>query len=179
MLIARTNGLPRSIWTRSFVMANLVLAATLAGCGGPGASGGPDASGGPGGSSVIPAGHPLIGTWTVDVSRADFAAAGVTDPGPQNENSGRFLWTFAPDGTWTQVQQSLDGAPVNNPIFRGTYTFEGDTLVATTTFPTQYADDGLHYTWVITGDEVQFDLLDPPDPILPIMIETHPWKRTG
>ncbi|HET9851848.1 MAG TPA: hypothetical protein VFP56_05015 [Candidatus Limnocylindrales bacterium] len=113
------------------------------------------------------------------MTRADLAAGGISDPGLQNENAGRFTWTFAPDGSWTSIQQSLDGAPIANPVFRGTYAFEGDTLVARTAFPEQFADAGLHYTWVVTGDEVSFDLLDPPDPILPITMESHPWRRDG
>ncbi len=163
---------------RSVALALVLLGGVAAACSRPGSTGASSPAA-PIGSTIIPADHPLLGTWTVEVTRADLAAGGVAEPGLQNENSGRFSWTFASDGTWTDIQQSLDGAPITNPIFRGTYTFEGDTLVAVTTFPAQYADEGLHYTWVITGDEVRFDLLDPPDPILPITIETHPWKRTG
>ena len=170
------------------LIAGVAAAAVAAGCGGPGGPGG-SAAGTPGaaaatpgaasGSGAIPAGHPLIGTWTVDVTRADLAAGGITDPGAQNENSGRFIWTFAPDGTWTSIQQSLDGAPINNPVFRGTYLVDGETLIVKTAFPEQYADEGLHYAFAVTGDEVRLDLLDPPDPVLPIIVETHPWRRGG
>ena len=157
------------------VQAGLVLLGlALAACASPGASLGPGAT-----PPADIAGHPLLGTWTVDVTRADFAAAGVTDPGAQDENSGRFLWTFAPDGTWTQVQQSLDGAPINNPVFRGTYVIDGDQLIATTQFPELFRDDGLHYTFVVTGDTARFDLLDPPDQTLPVIVETRPWNRSG
>ena len=113
------------------------------------------------------------------MTRADLAAGGIADSATQNENSGRFSWTFAPDGTWTSIQQSLEGAPINSPVFRGTYVVDGETLIAKTTFPEQYADEGLHYTFAVTGDEVRFDLLDPPDPLLPIIVETHPWRRGG
>ena len=153
---------------------SVLLVVAGAGCASPGAS--PVVGGTP---PAAVAGHPLIGTWTVDVARSDFEAAGVTDPGLQNENSGRFLWTFAADGSWTQVQQSLDGAPINNPVFRGTYVVEGDQLIATTQFPEQFQDAGLHYTFAVTGDEARFDLLDPPDATLPVIIESHPWKRGG
>jgi hypothetical protein len=131
------------------------------------------------GSPAVPAGHPLVGAWTTEVTKADLRAAGVTDPGALNENSGRFTWTFAPDGTWTSVQESLDGAPVHNPVFRGTWVVDGGTFVAKTTFPEQYRDEGLHYSWTAAGDEVRFDLLDPPDPILPVVVETHAWIRAG
>ena len=158
-------------WRR---LATLVLLAAVAGCATPSSST-PPAATAPGAL----AGHPLLGAWTADVTKADLAAGGIADPGAQNENSGRFVWTFAADGTWTQVQQSLDGAPVNNPVFRGTFTVDGDQLVMITEFPEQYRDDGLHYTWAVEGDEVRFDLLDPPDPVLPLIVETHPWKRSG
>lgn len=148
------------------------FAALVAACATPGAAPSPSAAAGL-------AGHPLIGAWTVDVTKADFAAAGITDPNAQNENSGRFTWTFGADGTWTQVQESLDDSPVMNPVFRGTYTVENGNLVATTTFPPEYADAGLHYAWTFEGDEIRFDLLDPPDTTLPVIIETHPWRRAG
>lgn len=176
----RTIGRPIA-WPPSglVVLAAAIAGTLLAGCASPGASG-PGASQRNGGTPPAGlAGHPLLGTWTTDVTRADLAAGGISDPGAQNENSGRFLWTFAADGTWTQVQQSLDGAPVNNPVFRGTFVIDGDQLIATTEFPEAYRDSGLHYTWSIDGDEVRFDLLDPPDPVLPLIVETHPWTRAG
>jgi hypothetical protein len=175
---ASIDPAPRSARLRSVLLA-VVLLGGVAGCGQPSTTATAGAPSGPAGSGGIPSDHPLIGTWTMDLSRADLTAGGITDPGLLNENAGRYSWTFAADGTWTQVAESLDGAPMVNPVFRGTYLFEGDTLIATTTFPEQYVDSGLHYTWAIDGDEVRFDLLDPPDPILPIMIETHPWKRVG
>jgi hypothetical protein len=162
----------------------LVLVAVVAACATPGPSTPPGgtAPGGTAHGGTTPAAladHPLLGAWTVDITRADVAAGGITDPGTQNENAGRFVWTFSADGTWTQVQQSLDGAPVNNPVFQGTFTIVGDQLVMITEFPEQYRDDGLHYTWAVEGDEARFDLLDPPDPVLPLIVETHPWKRAG
>jgi hypothetical protein len=179
--IARPIAWPR---LRLLAVAAAIAGAALAGCASPGASSpGASSPGAPPATGATPpvplAGHPLLGTWTTDITRADLAAGGVPDSGVQNENSGRFLWTFAADGTWTQVQQSLDGAPVNNPVFRGTFTIDGDQLTATTEFPQAYRDSGLHYTWTIDGDEVRFDLLDPPDPVLPLIVESHPWTRAG
>ena len=129
--------------------------------------------------AAIPATFPLLGAWTTSITKADLAAGGITDPNAQNENSGKFTWTFAADGTWTQVQESLDGSPINSPVFQGTYTVDGTSIVATTTFPEQYRDDGLRYDFVLEGDAVRFDLLDPPDPVLPVIVETHPWTRAG
>ncbi len=139
-----------------------------------GAASNPSATPGPAAS-----GSELVGAWATTITKADLEAAGITDPGAQNENSGRFVFTFGPDGTWTQVQESLDGSPVMNPVFRGTYTVDGSSFVATTTFPAEYADAGLHFTWAMAGADLQLDLLDPPDELLPVIMETHPWTRTG
>ena len=121
----------------------------------------------------------LVGAWTTTITKADLQAAGITDPGAHNENSGRFTFTFGPDGSWTQVQESLDGSPIYNPVFRGTYTADGASFVATTTFPEEYADAGLHFTWALAGADLKLDLLDPPDDVLPVVMETRPWTRTG
>lgn len=151
------------------VLLALVGGATLAACG-------TSASTAPTSAPGL-ADHPLVGSWTVEITRPDLQAAGFSDPGLLNENSGRFTWTLAPDGSWSQVQESLDGAPIANPVLRGTYMVEGATLVAKTVFPPEYADSGLHFAWTLAGDELRFDLLDPPDPILPILVESHPWIR--
>src|SRR3989442_1443722 len=45
----------------------------------------------------VPSGFPLIGSWMTAITKDDLRAAGITDPGLLNENSGRFIWTFAQD----------------------------------------------------------------------------------
>ena len=163
---------------RMHLVATILGAAfALAACGGqavptPGPSAAP-------GTGAALTGHPLVGTWTTSVTKADIAAGGITDPAAQNENSGQFSWTFGADGSWTAVQQSLDGSPITNPVFRGTYTVDGDKLVMATEFPTDYRDNGLHYTWSIAGDAATFDVLDPPDSLLPLVVESHPWTRAS
>jgi hypothetical protein len=158
-------------------LSRLLLAAAIAGCADTGTAmrSAPTAGSAAGGSPG--AAQSLLGTWTTSITRDDLASAGVTDPGLQTENSGRFRWTFASDGTWTQVQQSIDGAPLNGPVFRGTYVADETSLVMTTEFPEQYRDEGLHFTWATDGDELSVDVLDPPDPMLPVIIEAHPWRR--
>jgi hypothetical protein len=160
-------GLARGTALLSSALALVVMA-----CGG----GATRTAGSSGGSSPL-AGSPLVGAWTTSITKADLSAAGMTDPGLQNENAGRFTWKFAQDGTWTSAQESLDGSPINTPVFRGTYTVDGQSLVSTTTYPEQYRDSGLHYTFSIDGSSVRFDVLDPPDTILPVVVETHPWTR--
>ena len=121
--------------------------------------------------------HALVGSWTTTITKSDLEAAGLTEPGLLNENSGRFTWTFLPDGTWTSVQESLDGSPIVSPVYRGTYTASAATFVATTEFPEQYRDSGLPYTWLLDGDELRLFVLDPPDAVMPVIVETHPWTR--
>jgi hypothetical protein len=157
-------------------LAALSITIALAACAGPSGSPAP-ASSPAGGSAGSPSG--LVGSWTTTVTKADLAAAGIADPNAQDENSGRFNWLFGADGTWTQVQESIDGSPINNPVFRGTYTVDGSTLVVTTTFPPEYADAGLHFTWRIDGAGLHVDVLDPPDSLMPVVVETHPWSRAG
>jgi hypothetical protein len=157
---------------RASALLSSALAVVVMACGG----GAPSSAGSSGGSPAV-AGTPLVGAWTTSITKADLSAAGITDPGLQNENSGRFTWTFAQGGTWTAAQESLDGSPINTPVFRGTYTVDHESLVATTTYPEQYRDSGLHYTFAIEGSSVRFDVLDPPDTILRVIVETHPWTR--
>lgn len=137
----------------------------------------------PGGSSrgsvAAPSGFPLVGSWTSTITSEDLKAAGFTDPGAVQENTGRFTWTFEADGTWRQTQVSLTDAPVLNPVFSGTFSVADAVLIVSTAFPEQYRDEGLHYTWQIAADgSVSFRLQDPPDPMLPAIVEAHPWQPT-
>jgi len=165
------NGLQR---TRALLLVAAVLVPVGCGSGTSSATGSP--TGTPTSTSTS---SPLVGAWATSITKADLAAAGVTDPGLQNENSGRFIWTFEPDGSWTSVQESLDGSPLNNPVFRGTYIVHGSALVAITEFPAEFRDAGLHYAFTLEGSSVRFDILDPPDPMLPVIVETHAWTRTS
>lgn len=130
--------------------------------------------------SSIPLNFPLLGSWVTTITRSDLEAAGVVDPGVLNENAGRFTWTFDADGTWRSVQVSLDDAPVLTPVFSGTFVVVADAMVVTTTFPEQYRDDGLRYTWSTNADgSVALDLTNPPDPVLEAIVETHAWQPTS
>ena len=73
------------------------------------------------------------------------------------------------------VQQSLDGSPIRAPVFRGHYTVDGPILVAITEFPPEYRDAGLRYRWALDNGQVRFELLNPPDPIAPVIVSAHPW----
>lgn len=167
----RHHGAARSSRRALAIVAGSLLLA-VAGCGSSG-SAGPTAE--PSGSSGP--GAELLGAWVTTITRDDLRAGGLTDAGLLNENSGTFTWTFEADGTWTQVQVSLDDAPINAPVFSGTWRVEGGDLVMVTEFPEQYRDEGLHFDYAVDGGSATFDLLDPPDPILPIVVEAHPWTR--
>jgi len=78
------------------------------------------------------------------------------------------------------VQVSLLDAPVLNPVFGGTFRVNGDRLVAITEFPEQYRDAGIAYTWRLEPDgSVRFEVVDPPDPIIAVVTNTHPWVRAN
>jgi len=157
---------------RQVALLAVVMVVAVVAC-----SGGASSTGGPSAASGGSPRNPLVGAWATTITRNDLTAAGITEVGLLNENSGKFTWTFAPDGTWTSTQESLDAAPIYSPVFRGTYTVDGSSLVAVTTFPEQYRDSGLHYTFTIDGSSVRFDVLDAPDTILPVIVEAHPWTR--
>ncbi len=162
---------------RILIGATFAVAFALGACTGTPAATSGAATAVPTSAGSDPVDSAIVGAWTTSVTKGDFESAGLTDPGLQNENSGTFTWTFAADGTWTQVQESLDGSPINSPIFRGTYTVDGASLVAVTEFPEPYRDSGLHYTFAVDGTSATFDLLDPPDPVLPVIVELHSWTR--
>lgn len=170
---------PRHSIPGAALFLGVALVAAACDSGKPAATGpaiaGPTSTNPASGRVLPPSGFALLGSWVTTVTKADFAAAGVTDPALQNENSGRFTWTFGPDGTWTVVQESIDGSLINNPVFRGGYIVAGDTLVVTTEFPSDNRDAGLHYTWTKDGSAVRFDVIDAPDPMLPVIVESHPW----
>jgi hypothetical protein len=122
----------------------------------------------------------LVGTWQMTVTKEDLQAGGISDPGSLNENSGRFTRTFRADGTWASAQESLDGSPIFNPAWRGTYTVEGDELGVAIDFPTQYQGDRERYRWAIEGGELRLAMLEPSDdPVARLLAESHPWTRTS
>jgi hypothetical protein len=170
--MARTAG---TQWTvRARVAGALAVAGLALGACGPLSAGlaGPSA---PASAGSPTAASPLAGSWVSEITRNDLVAAGITDEGLVDENSGRFTWTFDADGTWTQVQESLDGAAIGAPVFKGLYTVNGTELVQRTTFPEQYGGDRLVFEWRIEDDGLHVDLTNPPDRILPVVMEAHPW----
>jgi len=123
----------------------------------------------------IPAGFPL-GTWRSTITEADLRAGGLTDPAAFRENAGVFTMTLAPDGTWTTVQQAP--IPVRWPIFRGTWAATGpNSFDQRTVFPSDYAGDVVGFTWQLDGDELLLRVPDPPDDVLVVVTEAHPWVR--
>lgn len=165
-------------------MLGLALVGALAmGCSaGAGASGSPGAPGGspavaasgPPTVAQIPAGFPL-GSWTTTITTDDLRAGGVTEAGLLQENAGAFTQTFNPDGTWIGAQVSTEA--VHLPVFRGTFRVTGDhQFEQTTTFPPEYAGDTVGFTWRLENGALIMGVPNPPDPMLKVVTEAHPWQ---
>jgi hypothetical protein len=122
----------------------------------------------------------LVGTWQATVTREDLQAGGVSEAGLLNENSGRFTRSFGADGTWTAAQESLDGSPIHNPVFRGSYTVEGAEFRSHIDFPPEYQGNDERYGWAVHGSELRLTLVEPTDDVLARLVtESHPWTRTS
>jgi hypothetical protein len=154
------------------------LGAAVAGCG-PLAAGNQAATGPSADPSQAAGSGPLVGSWVTEIVADDLARAGITDPGLVDENTGRFTFTFHPDGTWEQLQESLTGAPVQSPVWKGTWTLEEGVLTQVTTFPPSYAGDVVTFSVTVDRDSLTLRIQDPPDPILPVVTGAHPWERVG
>lgn len=167
------------------VIALLALATLVAGCSGtvsqPAASAAPTASAS-GTAIELPDGFP-IGAWSTTITsedlravdRAELAKIGMSEEDLVKENAGTFTTTFAADGTWTTVQKT--DQPVKWPIFRGTFTPVGtDGFDQATSFPTDFAGDVVRFKWRVEDGLLHLAVPDPPDPILGVITEAHPWS---
>lgn len=164
------------------------LAAGLAACSSsPATTGGATAAPTAAGGSPIafPAGFP-IGTWTTTITADDLAAVsdeslatiGMSRDNLVNENTGVFTTTLAADGTWSTTQDT--DLPVKWPVFRGTFTpVGGDAFDQVTTFPPDFAGDVVRFTWRTEGEQLHLTVPVPPDPVLPVLTEAHPWSPAG
>jgi hypothetical protein len=178
--LAGLAGLARFTRSTRTAAAILVSAGILAACTGGTAPATDAPSGAPAGSVAtieLPADFPL-GAWTSTITEADLEAAGISDPNVLQENAGTFTTTFAADGTWSTVMDTTE--PIRWPVFRGTFTPIADgEMEQITTFPPEYAGDVVRFTWRMDGDDLVLGVPEPPDPILPIVTETHPWEPAG
>jgi hypothetical protein len=160
---------------RPALLAPLVLMLVLAACATAPASAPASSPQAPGAS--LPVGFP-IGTWTTTITEADLQAGGLTEPAALRENAGLFTMTLAADGTWTIAQQTE--VPIRWPVFRGTWTPTGpNSFDQRTEFPPDYAGDVVGFTWQVDGDELLLRVPDPPDPVLGVLTEAHPWVRAN
>lgn len=157
----------------STAAAILVLAAGA--CAGLPASQPSSPSAAPAATSIaLPAGFPL-GSWVVTITEQDMRDGNVLDPQLVRENVGRFTKTYAPDGTFTVVQEAP--TEVRWPVFRGTFTPTGtDGIEEHTTFPPEYVGEVLNFTWKRDGSAVRFAVRDAQDPMLKIVTETYAWQ---
>jgi hypothetical protein len=137
----------------------------------------PQDSAEPSPTAALPVDFP-IGSWTTTLTEADLRAGGVTGEGEIAENAGTFTLTMAADGTWTAAQ--VTSVPVRWPVFKGTWTATGpDGFTQVTTFPQDYAGDSVDFTWRIENGSLVLKVVNPPDPILPVVMESHPWQPAG
>ena len=169
-------------------LLGMTLAAVLAACSAsPATTGGSSAASTTAGGSPIalPAGFP-VGTWTTTITEADLAAVsdeslaaiGMSRDNLVDENSGVFTTTFGTDGTWSTLQ-ATEPAP-KWPVFRGTFVPVGaDAIDQTTTFPPDFAGDVVRFTWRVEDGRLHLTVPDPPDPVLPVLTEAHPWSPAG
>jgi hypothetical protein len=168
-----------TIWFVLMLGAAAILSACTAGAPGstPGAT--PAASGS---AIALPNGFP-VGTWTTTITAEDLAAVsdeslatiGMSRDNLVKENTGVFTTTLAADGTWSTVQDT--DTQVKWPVFRGTYTPVGDDAFdQITTFPPDFAGDVVRFTWRTEGGQLHLAVPDPPDPVLPVLTEAHPWS---
>jgi hypothetical protein len=166
------------------VMAAAIVAACSTGGSAPSAAASAAAS--PGGSAMaLPAGFP-VGTWTTTITAEDLDAVGddvlanigMSRKNLVSENAGTFTTTFGADGTWSTVQDT--DQTVKWPVFRGTFTPVGDDAFdQATSFPPDFAGDVVRFTWRTADGKLHLTVPDPPDPILPVITESHPWSPGG
>ncbi|HEX5014136.1 MAG TPA: hypothetical protein VFV72_08240 [Candidatus Limnocylindrales bacterium] len=159
------------------LMAAIAIAALVTGCaGGSGApaSTTPSAASAPASAgAAIPS--EIVGAWTATITADDLRSAGLTDEAASAENTGVFTLTLGADGTWSTSQQSQ--VPVKWPVFRGTMEATGPNgFRQTTTFPADFAGDVVDFTWSIEDGALLIKVVNPPDPVLPVVMETHPWQ---
>lgn len=147
----------------------------VAGCSTPpgGSSGSPGSTASNTSPAAVPADFP-IGSWTTTLTEADLRAGGITGEGELGENSGVFTLTLGEDGTWTTAQEA--DIEVRWPVFRGTWTATGpNSFRQVTEFPADFAGDVVDFTWALEDGSLLIAVVNPPDPVLPVIMETHPW----
>lgn len=152
-------------------VATIAIVAAVAGaCSGTSAA--PSASAAPSLGAIPEA---IVGSWTT-ITGADLKAAGLTEAAALAENAGVFTMTLGQDGTWTTSQEA--DVPLRWPVFRGSYVATGpNSFRQTTDFPADFAGDVVDFTWSLEDGALALKLPAPPDPVLPVVMETRPWQR--
>jgi len=142
----------------------------------PAGSTAPSASQGGQGPASIPPDFPF-GSWTTTITMDDLEASGISGANVL-ENAGLFTLTMSEDGSWETTQVSE--ADLKWPIFRGTWVATGPNgFRQETTFPPDFAGDIVDFTWKLEDGSLLLEVVNPPDPVLPIVMESHPWMPAG
>lgn len=159
---------------RRLIIATVLAAITVGCSGGAGTSVTPAPSAAaPSAAAAVP--EAIVGAWTTTITEADLRSGGLTSAGDLGENIGVFTMTFGADGTWSTSQET--SATIKWPVFKGTLVATGaNSFRETTTFPADFAGDVVEFTWSIDGKDLVVKVPTPPDPVLPIIMETHPWQ---
>lgn len=169
----------RSARTRTLLATVALVAAIVGACSGTGTSAGAAATASTAASQAVTPSvaipEAIIGTWTTTITEADLLGAGLPEAALA-ENVGTYTMTLGQDGTWSSSTES--NVPQRWPVFRGSYIATGpNTFTQTTDFPPDYAGDVVDFTWSIEDGALMLKVPEPPDPVLPVVVETHPWQR--
>ena len=89
----------------------------------------------------------------------------------------RVLWTFRPDGVWTELHLTLDGAYAG--VFKGLYHVDDGTLVIDPGFPAEFepmthawrVEEGRLWTTFVAGDDEDRSYFEG--------IDQLPWEPVG
>jgi hypothetical protein len=155
------------------LIAASVIACSTAATDTPGAGASTTAS--PAAASSLPIPGGIVGDWTTTITEADLRAGGVTGAGELGENAATITLHLGSDGTWSTSQ--VTDVPVKWPVFKGTLVALGsDSFRQVTTFPADFAGDSVDFTWSRQGAALVIHVQNPPDHILPIIMESHPWQ---
>jgi hypothetical protein len=61
----------------------------------------------------------------------------------------RLVWTFGPDGRWSEVPFAIDGQTLRVPTVRGMYAIDGETVTITTDYPAGWGTSA--HRWQVVG----------------------------
>jgi hypothetical protein len=88
----------------------------------------------------------------------------------------RLVWTFEPDGRWTEVPFALDGQTLRAPASRGRYAVEGSIVTLAVEYPPDWGTSS--HGWRMDGDQLWTFFMDssvPEDRDWFEALDSRPW----